>query len=439
MGRGGFNDSDRSLRHFSREEVASHNTKQDRWIIIDNDVYDVTSWAKKHPGGEKILAGVAGQDATDAWVAFHTNKNYSGRFLKALRVGRLTPSTTDGISQPTPPVLKDFRKLRKTVEELGYFRPSMLFYVFIIGHILLFDLLGWWTLHIFGTGWLPYIVAAILLTTAQAQAGWSQHDFGHLSVFKNNRLNHWTQIFVLNFIKGASCDWWNYRHNNHHSKPNVLRKDPDIRLDYILIVGKVLPLEYGKKKKGYMPYQHQHWYFHFIMPPFLLPIYFNFEIPYFLIKRKRWSELFWMLMFFLRWEFMFAPLLGFWGALGLYMFVRFLESHWFVWTTQMSHLPMAVEYEKQQEDWVHMQLKATCNIEQSWFNDWFSGHLNFQIEHHLFPSMPRHNLHKAAPLVQSLCKKHGIEYQSKTLLRAFKDIISSLKESGEMWYEAYNM
>lgn len=59
---------------------------------------------------------------------------------------------------------------------------------------------------------------------------------------------------------------------------------------------------------------------------------------------------------------------------------RFIESHWFVWATQMSHLPMEVDYD-QQHDWVTSQLKATCNVESSFFNDWWSGHLNFQIEH----------------------------------------------------------
>nr|KAG5713432.1 hypothetical protein BaRGS_024980 [Batillaria attramentaria] len=117
---------------------------------------------------------------------------------------------------------------------------------------------------------------------------------------------------------------------------------------------------------------------------------------------------------------------------------RFLESHWFVWTTQMNHIPMDVSRD-QNEDWVTMQLKATCNVDQSYFNDWFSGHLNFQIEHHLFPTMPRHNLHKVAPLVRSLCKKHGIHYQSKPLFTAFRDIVGSLKDSGELWYEAYSM
>ena len=61
---------------------------------------------------------------------------------------------------------------------------------------------------------------------------------------------------------------------------------------------------------------------------------------------------------------------------------RFIESHWFVWATQMSHLPMDIIHEED-EDWVTMQLRATCNVKSSWFNDWWSGHLNFQIEHQL--------------------------------------------------------
>lgn len=41
----------------------------------------------------------------------------------------------------------------------------------------------------------------------------------------------------------------------------------------------------------------------------------------------------------------------------------------------------------------------------------------------LFPTMPRHNFHKVAPLVKSLCAKHGIRYQEKPLLRALQDIV----------------
>ena len=60
----------------------------------------------------------------------------------------------------------------------------------------------------------------------------------------------------------------------------------------------------------------------------------------------------------------------------------------------------------------------------------------------LFPLMPRHNLYKAAPLVKSLCEKHNIPYVTKPLFEAFRDIIRTLDNSGQVWsayYHAYDM
>ncbi|KAK7506439.1 hypothetical protein BaRGS_00002551 [Batillaria attramentaria] len=392
------------LPTYGWEEIERHTSKTDRWLVLDGRVYDVTRWAKKHPGGERLIAHHAGQDATSE-------------------------------------LIKDFRELRRKAEDMGWFHASPVFFTLILLHIIALEVGAWLLLYYFGTGWLTLLAASVLLVTAQAQAGWAQHDFGHLSVFNSSRLNHITHIFIINFLKGASSAWWNYRHYQHHAKPNRISMDPDIRMDKVLVLGKVQPVEWGQKKKtGFFGahFNYQHEYFFFVMPPLLLPLYFNYEIPYFLITRKMWNELFWMGTFFLRYCLMFYTFFGVWGAVTFYLWIRFLESHWFVWTTQMNHIPMDVSRD-QNEDWVTMQLKATCNVDQSYFNDWFSGHLNFQIEHHLFPTMPRHNLHKVAPLVRSLCKKHGIHYQSKPLFTAFRDIVGSLKDSGELWYEAYSM
>ncbi|KAM9767688.1 fatty acid desaturase 2-like protein FADS2B [Dama dama] len=60
--------------------------------------------------------------------------------------------------------------------------------------------------------------------------------------------------------------------------------------------------------------------------------------------------------------------------------VKFLESPWITYITQMSHIPVKMSKEENQ-DWFSTQVLATCNVEQSFFNDWFTGHLNFQIEH----------------------------------------------------------
>ncbi|XP_034624679.1 acyl-CoA (8-3)-desaturase-like [Trachemys scripta elegans] len=115
---------------------------------------------------------------------------------------------------------------------------------------------------------------------------------------------------------------------------------------------------------------------------------------------------------------------------------RVLESIWFVWVSSMSHVPMNIDYDKNL-DWFPTQLLATCNMDQSLFNDWFTGHQNFQIEHLLFPTVPGHNYWKVAPLVKLLCAKHSIEYHCKPLLTAFANIVHTLKDSGELWLDAY--
>ena len=61
-------------------------------------------------------------------------------------------------------------------------------------------------------------------------------------------------------------------------------------------------------------------------------------------------------------------------------FCRFLESHWFTLVTQMNHIPMQVDKDHN-DSWLKAQVQATCNVEPSYFNNWFTGHLNFQIEH----------------------------------------------------------
>ncbi|NXU15762.1 FADS1 desaturase, partial [Pardalotus punctatus] len=112
-------------------------------------------------------------------------------------------------------------------------------------------------------------------------------------------------------------------------------------------------------------------------PPALVPLYFQWYIFYFAVQRKQWVDLAWMLSFYIRFYLTYLPFLGVKGTLGLHLFI---ESNWFVWVTQMNHIPMHIDYDKN-VDWFSTQLQATCNVHQSFFNDWFSGHLNFQIEH----------------------------------------------------------
>lgn len=57
------------------------------------------------------------------------------------------------------------------------------------------------------------------------------------------------------------------------------------------------------------------------------------------------------------------------------------------------------------------QIISTRDVKESLFNNWISGGLNRQIEHHLFPTLPRHSLKECTKLVEALCAKHGLVYE----------------------------
>uniref|UniRef100_A0A672NRW3 Fatty acid desaturase 2-like n=1 Tax=Sinocyclocheilus grahami TaxID=75366 RepID=A0A672NRW3_SINGR len=378
---------------YTWEEVQKHTKSGDQWIVVERKVYNVSQWVKRHPGGLRIIGHYAGEDATDAFNAFHPNLQLVRKYMKPLLIGELEASEPSQDRQKNGALVEDFRALRERLEAEGCFKTQPLFFILHLGHILLLEAIALMMVWYFGTGWINTAIVAVILATAQSQAGWLQHDFGHLSVFKNSRWDHLLHKFVIGYLKGASACWWNHRHFQHHAKPNILKKDPDVNLLNAFVVGKVQPVEYGIKKIKNLPYNHQHKYFFF---------------------SKSLYDLVWCISYYVRYFLCYTQFYGVLWAVLLFNIVRFMESHWFVWVTQMSHIPMDIDYEKHQ-DWLSMQLVATCNIEQSYFNDWFSGHLNFQIEHHLFPMMPRHNYWRAAPRVRALCDKYGVKYQEKSL------------------------
>ncbi|XP_051807616.1 acyl-CoA 6-desaturase isoform X1 [Acanthochromis polyacanthus] len=421
---------------YTWEEVQRHCSRNDQWLVIDRKVYNITQWAKRHPGGFRVISHYAGEDATEAFTAFHPELKFVQKFLKPLLIGELAATEPNQDRNKNAAIIQDFNTLRAQMEKKGLFRAEPLFFCLHLGHILLLEALAWLIIWLWGTSWVLTFVCSVMLATAQSQAGWLQHDFGHLSVFKKSGWNHILQKFIIGHLKGASANWWNHRHFQHHAKPNIFSKDPDVNMLHVFVLGATQPVEYGIKKIKYMPYHRQHQYFFLVGPPLLIPVYFHIQIMHTMISRRDWVDLAWSMSYYLRYFSCYVPLYGLFGSLVLISFVRFLESHWFVWVTQMNHLPMDIDHEKRQ-DWLTMQLQATCNIEQSVFNDWFSGHLNFQIEHHLFPTMPRHNYHLVAPLVRALCDKHGVPYQMKTMWQGFADVVGSLKNSGDLWLDAY--
>lgn len=52
---------------YTMEKVAKHNNRNDCWIVIDGNVYNVTDWISKHPGGVQPILNYCGKDATQAF------------------------------------------------------------------------------------------------------------------------------------------------------------------------------------------------------------------------------------------------------------------------------------------------------------------------------------------------------------------------------------
>ncbi|OON14517.1 stearoyl-CoA 9-desaturase, partial [Opisthorchis viverrini] len=371
----------------------------------------------------------------EAFRAFHKNLEEVKKYLKPLYVAEVEqnsvdPKEADQLAKRATYV-QDFEELRRKMHELGFFQANIWFFLLMLLQVFVFEVLAYLNLRFFGVGWFRIVLSILLYTVAQSQASWLQHDFGHLSVFKTTKMNHLFHEITLGLTKGASCHWWNYMHSQHHAKPNVIDKDPDIRLEPVFVVGDTMPIRAASrdnKWRTHLPYEYQANYFFFgasnpfsllplasfhFGPPLLFPVYFQFMSFRHIFVRRCYEDLAWVMGFFTKLFVLYYPLLGFWGTLAYFFCVR-----------QSTHIQMETTYDWGQA-WLPMQNRATCNVEHSVFNDWFTGHLNF----HLFPTMPRHNYVKAQPYVQELCELHGLPYPVKPLRLAFKDIVRLVRES----------
>lgn len=243
---------------------------------------------------------------------------------------------------------------------------------------------------------------------------------------------------------GVSIGWWKKSHNAHHIVTNSVEFDPDIQhLPVFAVTEKFFKsvksmyheriLYFDRVARFFV--SNQHWLYYIVMGLARFNLYVQSFLLVFSLPsgRNKYFELF-GLIFFWTWYIYLCSFLPTWSSLFIFVFVaHFLAGILHVQIT-LSHFSMDTYHGHPNEvfkgsGYALLQLQTTMDIECNPWLDFFHGGLQFQIEHHLFPRLPRHRLRETKSKVQELCRKHNVPYRSKTFYEANLEVIQRLKET----------
>mmetsp|Transcript_5572 Transcript_5572/g.12365 ORF Transcript_5572/g.12365 Transcript_5572/m.12365 type:complete len:473 (+) Transcript_5572:105-1523(+) len=429
------------------EELNAHNKKGDLWIAIEGVVYDLTKWAAHHPGGEHLLVNMAGQDATGVYRAFHTKH---GTGYKADKLLTMLPKVATLAKRPRSQLETDFRALQERVEKEGMFETRYSFFYGLAAWLAaLFVLQLYLTLNA-TTMWGTLLAAAAYALFVQ-QCAFVGHDTAHNGITHNRAYDIMIGNIVGPLATGISTAWWKHSHNAHHVVTNSVTHDPDIQHMPVFAVTENL-----FNKGGVWSYYHRR-FFHFDAPAkFILSHQHLLYYPIMSFARfnlyvQSWLRLFnyeskidfryFEMCMMLAWTCWFSLMVYQLPTLG--MRVAFiLASHMLAGILHVqitiSHFSMPTysgpnhaESQKmgENEAFLRQQVHTSMDLTSGWRNDWFYGGLQWQVVHHVFPRLPRHNLPIVRLWLIDLCAMHGLNYKSVGWVEGNKEIIRTLKKA----------
>jgi fatty acid desaturase len=434
----------KELKKYSIEEVNKHNKKNDCWIVIHNYIYDITSFIDKHPGGENTILNIAGKDVTDIFLNYHPIRVYKYLLPKYI-IGELK-------NYEIFPFVKDIRNVRATLLKKNLFKTDYNYYFKFSAYSTILLVLS---LKI-SLGAIDYyseyyrLIGAIFMGIFWQQMAGIGHDIGHSSISHDYNTDYFIGC-ILSLFMGFSMCWWKDNHNIHHIHSNSVENDPNIQHMPILAVDeKIFKKPYwhtyrkkiilmNKLSKFLISYQH------YIFYPLVLLGRFNIYIQQFkyLIYKSnnniyRNIELC-LISCFLLWVsyivyIMPSYIMGIQWLLISHIIagilhIQIILSHW------SRDILTGDLFNSKTNEWNIMQLNTTMNIKTPKKYDFIHIGLQFQIEHHLFPRLPRHNLRYARTLVKEVCEKHKIHYHELSFLDANIELWNSMKDTA---YKARN-
>lgn len=296
----------------------------------------------------------------------------------------------------------------------GYYWTKLAGAVVVLAAVLtVFVLIGdtWWQLF-----------TAAVLAVVFTQIAMLGHDAAHRQIFVSGRWNDWVSIVLGDLLVGMSYGWWQHKHTRHHANPNKIGSDPDIELPVIAVSAD--EFDRRKRRGGRVltwAMAHQGMWFFPILLLEGLSLHASSVRRVFAREplRHRTIEIvfismriagYLLLVFLVLSPGIAAAFLGVQlGLFGLYMGLAFAPNH-----KGMPLVPADVKL-----DFLHRQVLMSRNIRGNRMLDTAMGGLNYQIEHHLFPSMPRPHLRQASGTIRRFCEEHGVRYTETGLWESY--------------------
>ena len=284
-----------------------------------------------------------------------------------------------------------------------------------------------------GDSWYQLLIAAalgILLT----QFAFLAHEASHRQILSSGPANDKIGRFLANIVVGISYQWWMNKHNKHHAMPNTVGKDPDIEWDTISF-----QTEDAQKQQGFLKWitERQGYLFFPLLTLEGLNLHMRSMIYLFTGDRvkgrgKEITSIILRLSIYVAIIFFFLPVgiaFAFLGVqlavFGVYMGASFAPNH--------KGMPMIPK--ESRIDFFSRQVLTSRNVmARSTFGNRVLSHvfggLNYQVEHHLFPSMPRANLAPVARIVREYCHELKVPYTVASVSQSYAQVITYLNKVG---------
>ena len=316
-----------------------------------------------------------------------------------------------------------FGELKRRVQEAGLLEKNLAFSIYKLSQSLALVALAVTALVLNDRLWLQ-LLEAVFLALACTQVGFIAHDTGHRQIFRSGRGNDILGLLLVNGLLGFSYGWWVEKHNRHHANPNHLDHDPDIHFPVVAFS----PEQAAEKPahlRLFIKYQA------ILFFPLLSLVAYSLRVDSVKFlhgtnSRYRGIEILLLLLHVVLYAGFLAvtlgPLRGLLVALvhqaffGIFLGSVFANNH-----KGMPLVGSGVRLE-----FVYHQVATSRNLKRHPVTDWWFGALGCQIEHHLFPTMPRHNLRKAENIVKAFCAERSIPYYETSAFQSYREVLGHL-------------